>query len=148
IKTLPAVQSTVPEHDLPFPFSVRRALGLWKLMFFDDKPFAADPGKSAEWNRGAYLVNGPGHCAECHSPRNALGGVIASHRSGGAPTPPGKVFTQNPPKRGPGNYPKKTSPSVWETATPPGGVGGGAKGAEGGPPPAHPPGGAPTPPPP
>src|SRR2546427_443094 len=45
----------------------------WNLLFHDATPFKADPARSAEWNRGAYLVEGAGHCAACHSPRNALG---------------------------------------------------------------------------
>jgi mono/diheme cytochrome c family protein len=85
LKTLPAVQGRVRGHDLPFPFGFRRGIGLWKLLYLDGAPFTPDPTKSAQWNRGAYLVNGPGHCAECHSPRNALGAVIAGQRfSGGA----------------------------------------------------------------
>src|SRR5262249_16388133 len=65
LKTLPPVSSKVRDHDLPFPFNVRRVVGLWKWLFLDGTPFEPDPTKSAEFNRGAYLVNGPGHCAEC-----------------------------------------------------------------------------------
>ncbi len=54
-----------------------------------------DPSKSAQWNRGAYLVNGPGHCAECHSPRNVLGGIIDSERFAGGPAPDGKGWVPN-----------------------------------------------------
>ena len=86
LKTLPPVKGKVRDHDVPFPFNVRRTLGGWKFLFLDGKPFAPDASKSAEWNRGAYLVNGPGHCAECHSPRNALGGIVASQRFAGGPT--------------------------------------------------------------
>ena len=72
LKTLPPVQGRVRDHDLPFPFNIRRMLGIWKLLYLDGEPFKPDASKAAQWNRGAYLVNGPGHCAECHSPRNAL----------------------------------------------------------------------------
>jgi mono/diheme cytochrome c family protein len=89
LKTLPAVQGKARGHDLPFPFNVRRGLGLWKFLFLDSRRFAADPAKSAQWNRGAYLVNGPGHCAECHSPRNRLGAIIADERFAGGPDPEG-----------------------------------------------------------
>lgn len=89
LKTLPAVQGRVRDHDLPFPFSIRRALGVWKLLFLDGEAFKPDPTRSAEWNRGAYLVNGPSHCAECHSPRNALGALVASQRFAGGPDPEG-----------------------------------------------------------
>ena len=76
LKTLPAVAGKSKPHELPFPFNIRRTLGVWKFLFLDGKPFAPDPGRDPVWNRGAYLVNGPGHCAECHSPRNVLGGII------------------------------------------------------------------------
>jgi mono/diheme cytochrome c family protein len=95
LKTLPPVQGRVREHDLSFPFNIRRALGLWKLLYLDGRPFAPDPSKSAQWNRGAYLVNGPGHCAECHSPRNALGAVITSLRFTGGPSPDGNGGVPN-----------------------------------------------------
>ena len=95
LKTLPAVQSASKPHDVPFPFNVRRLLGGWKFLFLDGKPFVPDPAKDAAWNRGAYLVNGPGHCAECHSPRNILGGIVASQRFAGGPEPAGDGFVPN-----------------------------------------------------
>ncbi len=95
LKTLPAVKGRVRDHDLPFPFNIRRALGLWKLLFLDGAPFKPDPKQSAQWNRGAYLVNGPGHCAECHSPRNVLGAVIPSLRFSGGPSPDGQGGVPN-----------------------------------------------------
>lgn len=95
LKTLPPVQGQVRDHDLPFPFTIRRTLGLWKLLFLDRGPFVPDPSKSAQWNRGAYLANGPGHCAECHSPRNALGAVIKSLRFAGGPSPDGQGGVPN-----------------------------------------------------
>ncbi|SDR24094.1 Cytochrome c, mono-and diheme variants [Rhizobiales bacterium GAS113] len=95
IKTLPPIQGKVRGHDLPFPFTIRRGIGLWKLLFLDGKSFEPDPSKGAAWNRGAYLVNGPGHCAECHSPRNILGAVIASQRFAGGPNPDGRGFVPN-----------------------------------------------------
>ncbi len=89
LKTLPAVKGKARGHDLPFPFNVRRGLGLWKLLFLDGHRFVGDSAKSQQWNRGAYLVNGPGHCAECHSPRNRLGAIIANERFAGGPDPEG-----------------------------------------------------------
>ena len=86
LKTLPPVQGRSRRHELSFPFNERRLLGIWKLLFLGEGPFAPDPSKSTQYNRGAYLVNGPGHCAECHSPRNILGGIIESQRfAGGSP---------------------------------------------------------------
>jgi mono/diheme cytochrome c family protein len=95
LKTLPAVQGKVRGHDLPFPFTIRRTLGGWKLLFLDGELFRPDPAQSAEWNRGAYLVNGPGHCAECHSPRNLLGGIVTSQRFAGGPNPEGEGWVPN-----------------------------------------------------
>lgn len=95
LKTLPPVSGKVRDHDLPFPFNIRRTLGFWKLLFLDGKPFEPDPSQSAQWNRGAYLVNGPGHCAECHSPRNALGGIISNLRFTGGPSPDGQGGVPN-----------------------------------------------------
>jgi mono/diheme cytochrome c family protein len=68
---------------------------LWKLLFFHGGPFVPDPAKSAQLNRGAYLVNAPGHCAECHSPRNFLGAIVESERFAGGPTPDGKSWVPN-----------------------------------------------------
>jgi mono/diheme cytochrome c family protein len=95
IKTLPPVTGKVRDHDLPFPFNVRRLVGVWKLLFLDGQPFRPDPTKSPEFNRGAYLVNGPGHCAECHSPRNLLGAIVAGQRFAGGPNPEGKGWIPN-----------------------------------------------------
>jgi mono/diheme cytochrome c family protein len=100
LKTLPQAAGKAPPHDLPFPFNIRRNLGGWKFLFFDDKPFVADATKSPQWNRGAYLVNGPGHCAECHSPRNLLGGLVASQRFAGGPDPEGKGWVPNITQKG------------------------------------------------
>ena len=95
IRTVPAVEGRVRGHDLPFPFSIRRGLGLWKLAFLDGRMFQPDSAKSASWNRGAYLTEGPGHCAECHSPRNALGVIPAERRFSGGPNPERKGWVPN-----------------------------------------------------
>ena len=100
LKTLPAVKGRAPAHELSFPFNVRRLVGVWKLLFLDGLPFQPDSAQSDVWNRGAYLVNGPGHCAECHSPRNFLGGIVGSERFAGAPTPDGKDWAPNITQKG------------------------------------------------
>jgi mono/diheme cytochrome c family protein len=89
------VAGRVRGHDVPFPYNIRRLLGGWKLLFLDGKTFVPDPSQSAEWNRGAYLVNGAGHCAECHSPRDALGAVIAGLRFTGGPSLDGQGGVPN-----------------------------------------------------
>lgn len=92
LDTLPAADNPNKPHELPFPLTIRRGLGLWKLLFLDGKEFAPDPSKTDEVNRGAYLVNGPGHCNECHTPRLlfGLGGLDFSHALGGGPNPQGR----------------------------------------------------------
>ena len=95
VKTLPPVSGRSRRPELKFPFSIRRLVGVWKVLFLRGGRFVPDPSKSAEWNRGAYLVNGPGHCAECHSPRNSLGGVIAKKRFAGGPSLDGKGWVPN-----------------------------------------------------
>ena len=86
LKTLPAVAKPTGPHELSFPFSVRPAVGFWKLLYFHPHDFAPDPKRSAAWNRGAYLAEGPAHCAECHTPRNALGGMETDKLYAGAPS--------------------------------------------------------------
>jgi len=95
LKTLPPVSGKVRGPDLAFPYNIRRMVGIWKLLFLSGGPFVPDPSQSAQWNRGAYLVNGPAHCAECHSPRDFLGGIIESERFAGGPTPDGKDWVPN-----------------------------------------------------
>lgn len=95
MKTLPPDETASRPHALSFPFTVRRGLGLWKLAFLDGRPFQPDPSKSAEWNRGAYLVEGPGHCAECHSPRAFTGAIVADRRFSGGPNPEGPGWVPN-----------------------------------------------------
>jgi len=123
LKTLPAVPGRVRDHDLPFPFSVRRGLGLWKLAFLDGKVFAPDPAKPASWNRGAYLVEGAAHCAECHSARNAIGVIPAERRYAGGPNPEGKGSVPNitPDKTGIGDWSKGDIADVLSSGLTPSG---------------------------
>jgi len=66
------VDSKPAPTRLPFPFNLRWSMAAWNMLFLDSKPFTPDPGKSAAWNRGAYLVRGLAHCSTCHTPRNLL----------------------------------------------------------------------------
>ena len=75
LATVPAVNNRIVSNQLPFPFSIRAVMIGWNLLFFPNTgDYQPDPGQTAEWNRGAYLVLGPGHCAACHTSKNALGG--------------------------------------------------------------------------
>ncbi|MGU9989775.1 cytochrome c [Bordetella avium] len=69
----PAERAEPPKTALAFPFNMRPLLAGWNALFHDPKPFTPDPSRSAQWLRGAYLVEGAGHCAACHSPRNRFG---------------------------------------------------------------------------
>lgn len=95
IKTLPQLSGRSRDHELPFPYNIRRNVGVWKLLYLSDRPFVADAKQSAEWNRGAYLANGLAHCAECHSPRNALGAIIDAQRFAGGPDTQSPYFVPN-----------------------------------------------------
>jgi mono/diheme cytochrome c family protein len=73
LKSTPAVSYRPPANRLPFPLNIRFLMKGWNLLFFRPHDFAADPAQSADWNRGAYLVTGLGHCGGCHSPMNFFG---------------------------------------------------------------------------
>jgi mono/diheme cytochrome c family protein len=75
----PAASQQNRPHDLPWPYSSRSLLPHWKNGNFMPGPYTPDPGKSARWNRGAYLANALGHCGECHTPRGFLGVPRADH---------------------------------------------------------------------
>lgn len=95
LDTLPKVKNRPPEHELPFPFGIRRGIGLWKLLYIDGATYKAPAGADAKIARGAYLVNGPGHCGECHTPRNLIGGMVASKAFSGAPNLGGEGVVYN-----------------------------------------------------
>ncbi|MEI6485540.1 MAG: cytochrome c [Sphingomonadales bacterium] len=91
LKTLPAIAGKAPASAVSFPYNIRRGIGLWKLAYLDPRPVVTLPaGAAAEVKRGQYLVEGPGHCGECHTPRTRLGGTDRSRWLAGAPDPEGK----------------------------------------------------------
>jgi mono/diheme cytochrome c family protein len=114
LRTLPAVPGRAPANDLRFPFSVRRAVGLWNLLFFDNAGLRPDPGRSGQWNRGRYLVEGPGHCGKCHTPRGLLGETDLSRALAGAPLPDG--HGKSPNLRG-GDFLNWTNADIVEALT-------------------------------
>ncbi|MCG5075462.1 cytochrome c [Paraburkholderia tagetis] len=73
LMTQPPVRSAPPPSDLKFPFNLRMLMAGWNMLFLDGRPWRPDPSQSAEWNRGAYLVQSAAHCTACHSPRNVFG---------------------------------------------------------------------------
>ncbi|HEX4192416.1 MAG TPA: cytochrome c [Stellaceae bacterium] len=84
LDTLEPVHQRVRTDQLPFPFKFRFGMLFWNALFFDRTPFEPVAGKSTEWNRGAYIVEGPGHCGACHTPKNFLGGDKTSDALHGA----------------------------------------------------------------
>jgi len=90
LKTTAHVTGKRPPNKLSFPFSIRRAVGVWKLLYMPAIPHPLMTAPEGGEERGHYLVEGPGHCGECHSPRSFLGGVIADRQLAGAVLPDGK----------------------------------------------------------
>ncbi|HEY5237183.1 MAG TPA: cytochrome c [Rhizomicrobium sp.] len=72
LRTIPAVHAEAPPNKLPFPLNIRGLMAIWNALYFSEGAYKPDPTKSAEWNRGAYIVTGPGHCGGCHTPKNFL----------------------------------------------------------------------------
>ena len=87
LQTLPAVAQANRTHELRWPFNQSWALWAWRTLYFRPEALAQDTARTPEWNRGAYLVRGLGHCADCHSPRNALGATVSSRDLQGATLP-------------------------------------------------------------
>ncbi|MEH6403941.1 MAG: cytochrome c [Sneathiella sp.] len=76
--SIPPIKQPNKEHTVSAPFNWRWTVGFWKMLFFDEDDFIPDTAQNAEWNRGAYLVTGLAHCAECHTQRNAAGAIEKS----------------------------------------------------------------------
>ena len=90
LMSLPAVQAVAPRHRVPLLGFARRGVGLWKRLAFAQAPFARAAGGSDSWKRGAYLVNAPGHCGECHTPKNVLMIEDLGRHLAGGPHPGGE----------------------------------------------------------
>lgn len=90
LKMLPSAANPSRAHDVAFPFSLRRGLGLWKRLFMPNGFHLPDENLTAIEKRGRYLVEAMGHCTECHTPRNFLGGLKQDRWLAGGPNPDGK----------------------------------------------------------
>ncbi|KFB10684.1 cytochrome c [Nitratireductor basaltis] len=96
MKTLPAVEGEAEDHQIGFPFNIRRGLGLWKALHLNSEPILALPDNAPEeLLRGRYLVEGPGHCGECHSPRDFSGGIKRDEWLAGAVSAEGDGVVPN-----------------------------------------------------
>jgi mono/diheme cytochrome c family protein len=100
LKTIPAIAQANRPHDTKPPFDVRIFMVAWKALNFEVGPFKPDPNLSQQVNRGAYLVDAIGHCGECHTPRNAVGGLQRERRLSGNPDgPEGEIVPNITPDR-------------------------------------------------
>jgi mono/diheme cytochrome c family protein len=105
LNTLTPVHYTPPRNELTFPFNQRWLMVFWNLINITEGRFVPDPRQSAEWNRGAYLVQGLAHCEECHTPRNLLQGLKSTDRFAGAAQGGWHAFNITPDKNsGVGNW--------------------------------------------
>tara|TARA_R110002073_G_scaffold195786_1_gene354823 strand:+ start:2878 stop:4182 length:1305 start_codon:yes stop_codon:yes gene_type:complete len=83
LQSLPPVSQSNPPSDIRFPYNFRPLLYIWRALYFKEGEYEPDKSRSEEWNRGAYLVQGPGHCNACHSARNLLGASLNDTLTGG-----------------------------------------------------------------
>lgn len=83
LQSIPAVNQPNKAHTLRFPYNMRFLLAGWRMLYFTPGVYQEDSQQSVQWNRGAYLVQGLGHCTSCHTPRNALGGLQDANLAGG-----------------------------------------------------------------
>lgn len=90
LDTLTPVVAPERQAEIPAPWLLRKGVGIWKHLGLDTAQFQPDPAKSAEWNRGAYIANGAGHCNECHTPRNLFMAFDWSKQFQGGPHPGGE----------------------------------------------------------
>jgi mono/diheme cytochrome c family protein len=89
------VGTAVPGHEIGFPWNIRRGIGLWKRLYLSADPVLGVPDGDARLQRGRYLVEAVGHCAECHTPRNRLGGLRMEQWLAGGPQPDGEGRVPN-----------------------------------------------------
>ena len=95
IDTLPAVAGTAPDHELGLPWSLRRGIGAWKRLYVSSQPVVAVDSADKRVTRGRELVEGAGHCGECHTARNRFGGLLEDRWLAGAPSPEGRGRVPN-----------------------------------------------------
>jgi mono/diheme cytochrome c family protein len=121
LRTLPAVPGKAPPHSIGFPFNIRAALGVWKLFYLDHKPVTEDATRSPEWNRGHYLTEALGHCVECHSGRNLIGGITTAYRYAGGVDLEGRGWVPNITPAGINGYSKQDVENLLATGETPDG---------------------------
>jgi mono/diheme cytochrome c family protein len=120
LRTLQPVRDKPPPHELPFPMTIRRLVGFWKFLYLDRSPIKSDPTRDADWNRGQYLVEALGHCAECHSSRNMAGGIKPRTRYAGGPDQENVGFVPNITPAGIGHWSRDDLEHALTTGVTPG----------------------------
>ena len=123
LRSLPAVEQTNRPNTLRFPFNLQSALAVWRALYFKPGVYQPDASHSAEWNRGAYLVKGLGHCSDCHSPRDALGGTRPSLALAGGLIPVQNWYApslQSPKEAGVGDWSLEHIVSLLKNGVAPG----------------------------
>jgi mono/diheme cytochrome c family protein len=86
LRTIPSVHAKPPPNKLPLPLKIRGLMAIWNALYFEEGEYKSDPAQSPQWNRGAYIVTGPGHCGACHTPKNFLMADENEHALGGEVT--------------------------------------------------------------
>ena len=123
LRSLPAVNQVNRPNTLRFPFNSQAALAVWRARYFTPGVYQPQTGRTAEWNRGAYLVTGLGHCSACHAPRDALGGTRHSLALAGGLIPMQNWYAPSlasPHEAGVGNWGKEQIVSLLKTGVTPG----------------------------
>ena len=100
LQTLPPVVGKTAPNKLRFPYNIRRGVGLWKLAFLNAAPAVTVDSSDPAIARGQYLVEGAGHCGECHTPRNLAGALDNSRWLSGAPSPEAEAASRTLPPGG------------------------------------------------
>ncbi|WP_277963544.1 cytochrome c [Pseudomonas sp. RIT-To-2] len=119
--SLAPVDQPPKENDIGFPFNQRWGMAIWNLMFAANERFVPDPQQSAEFNRGAYLVQGPGHCGECHSPRTLFQAVDTGKSLAGATIGNWQAYNiSSDPRYGVGGWPREVLTRYLATGEAPG----------------------------
>ncbi len=123
LRSLPPVSQPNRPNALRFPYDSQLALAVWRALYFAPGTPGADPGKSADWNRGAYLVRGLGHCNACHAPRTRLGGTSESLELSGGLVPMQKWYAPSlasPHEAGVSDWPIEDVVRLLKTGVAPG----------------------------
>jgi hypothetical protein len=121
LKTLAPVSGKVRDHDVPFPFNIRRNIGIWKLLFMDGKPFVPDAARSTQWNRGAYLVNASAIAPNATARAIFSAALSPAQRFAGGPNPEGEGWVPNITQKGLGDWSEKDIAYFLETGQTPDG---------------------------